>query len=80
MLIQIIILFFAIPVGLLIARLTKDEMKDGRIYFQILEVISLAGLILFWVKNLPYIAYTFGFVIIVSVISSQSAKRAKNKV
>ncbi len=79
MIIEIIILFLAVPVGILIARLTRDEMKDGRKYFQIIEFISIIGAIVFSFLRLPYISYTFGFILIVSIISSQRAKKTRKR-
>ena len=67
--IEISLLVLAVPVGFLIAKLTGDEMKHGRKYFKILSVASLFGIVLFSLLRIEYLAYTFGFMLIVSFIS-----------
>jgi hypothetical protein len=66
---ELLILALAIPIGLLITALTKDEMKIGRKYFKILTIVSALWAILFLIEGIAYLAYTFGFMLIVSFIS-----------
>ena len=69
MLIEIIILLLAIPTGFLIAALTKDELIQGRKWFKILILASILGVFGFWIYGFPYISWTCGFILIVSLIS-----------
>ena len=69
MLLEILVLFLAIPVGYLIAWLAKDELASGKKYFRILIIISILGIIGFWIYDFSYISWTFSFIFIVSLIS-----------
>ena len=74
MIMEIILLVFAIPTGLLIAWMAKDELKQGRKWFKLLVVSSLAVGLLSWIYNLAYIALTCAFIAIVSSISLLKGK------
>ena len=74
MFIEIVILVLAIPVGFLIAWLTKDELTSGRKWFRILIIASILGVIGFWIYGFPYVSWTFGFILIVSLISFVKSK------
>tara|TARA_Y100000310_G_C20627362_1_gene786688 strand:+ start:707 stop:928 length:222 start_codon:yes stop_codon:yes gene_type:complete len=69
MIYELIVLLLAIPVGLFIVRLTKDELKIGRKYFRALVIVSLIGIIGFWIYGRPVEAWSMGFVGIVSLVS-----------
>jgi len=48
----VLILLTAIPAGLLVAWLTKEELRDGRKWFKAIIVASLAGcLVALFFKN-----------------------------
>jgi uncharacterized protein YacL len=74
MLIELIILILGIPVGLLIAWMCKDELKQGFRWFRMLVILSLVLALFFWLYGLGYIALTCGFIAIVSLISVIKAK------
>jgi ABC-type Fe3+ transport system permease subunit len=74
MILTIIILLLAIPVGYLIAWLAKDELVVGKRWFRILIVVSILGIIGFWIYGFPTIAWTFGFLGVVSLVSFVKAK------
>ena len=68
-LLYFVILLLGIPVGYLIAWMSRDELVIGRNWFKALIGISLIlGWYFFLVGNFVY-AVTFGFIIIVSLIS-----------
>jgi len=69
MILQIIILVLAIPMGFLIAWMAKDELIVGRKYFRILVILGIIGLIGFWIYGFKEIALTCGFIGIVSLVS-----------
>ena len=64
---ELIILLFAIPSGLFIAWLAKDELIDGRKYLKGLFVLSFA-LIFFFLK-FEYVVVSLGFISISTWIS-----------
>ena len=68
-LLYVIILLLGIPVGYLIAWMSRDELIIGRNWFKALIGICLIlGGYFFLVGNFVY-ALTLGFIIIVSLIS-----------
>lgn len=69
MVLEIIGLVLAIPVGYLIAWLAKDELIAGRKWFVALIVLSIVVGIFFYFSGLRHISWTSGFVFIVSFIS-----------
>jgi len=69
MFLEIIILILAIPAGFLIAWLSRDELVSGRKYFRILMIISILGVIWFWLSGMNYISWTLAFVFVVSLVS-----------
>ncbi|MBI2631580.1 hypothetical protein HYW75_01095 [Candidatus Pacearchaeota archaeon] len=69
MILEIIILLLAIPIGLLLAWISKDELKDGRIWFKILIMLSLFGGIFFFLLRFSVIGLTLLFIFIVTIIS-----------
>jgi integral membrane sensor domain MASE1 len=67
-LISIIGLLFAIPLGFLLKSLTKEELEQGRKYFEFIWVISfLVGSVLIFLK--PHLGFSFLFMSIISFIS-----------
>lgn len=69
MILEILILLIAIPVGIWIANHTKEELKSGKKYFRILVIASLLGVIGFWLYGFPVVSWTMAFIFIVSLIS-----------
>jgi len=69
MIIELVLLIFAIPTGFLIAWLTKSELKDGKKGFRFLAIISIALGCFFWTYGFNYIALTCIFIAVVSLIS-----------
>ena len=73
-LLAIILLLFAIPVGVILRSLTKEEMKDGNKYFLVLWIscLILAGFFLLLDFEIIFrnsAVFTFLFIAIVSFIS-----------
>lgn len=77
MIIQIIILLIAIPVGLLIAYLARDELIQGRFYFKIISIASFIISISFYIKQSYIIANTSFFILIISAISLMQSHNKK---
>jgi hypothetical protein len=53
----------------LIAWLCEDELVQGRKWFMLLIALSLVGLILFYILEMPIITLTFTFILTVSLVS-----------
>ena len=66
---ELLILVLAVPVGFLLAWLGRDELIEGRVCFRILIITSILGGAWFFLIGQRSIGYTFGFVLIISVIS-----------
>ena len=78
MLLNLLLLFLAIPVGFLIAWLSHDELRAGRKWFFALMIFSLIGAVVFLIYGTNYASWTFGFVFIVTGISYAKSVRLKN--
>ena len=67
--ILVIILLLAIPTGYLIAYLARDELKQGKSWFRILIISSIIiGIGAYFFGN-NVIAFTCGFIFIISLVS-----------
>jgi len=77
LIIEIILLILAVPAGLLIAYLARDELIQGQKWFKILVIASLALAGLFWMMNLDYISLTLVFIAIASFVSLVKSKDKK---
>jgi hypothetical protein len=69
----IITLLSSIPAGFILARLTSDELKQGKRYFKAIVMLSLIlGLVAFGLK-VHYMALTFLYILIVTGICLKKA-------
>jgi len=69
MLLEIILLILAIPVGYLLAYLTKDELVQGRKWFRVIIAVSLILTFWFYLANQNAIALTSLFIVIATFVS-----------
>jgi len=69
MILEIILLLLAIPVGFLIAYLTPEELKEGQKYFKTIIITSVFVGGWFYLTGETYVAWSAGFMVIVSFIS-----------
>jgi NhaP-type Na+/H+ or K+/H+ antiporter len=72
----IIILILGFPIGYLLARLCRDELKEGRRYFRVLTIISSILGIIFLFLNLE-IGFSLVFISIVAYVSYFKSKDKK---
>jgi O-antigen/teichoic acid export membrane protein len=82
MIVEIILLVLAIPTGFLIAWMARDELIDGRKWFRVIVIASLALAALFWILGFVYISLTLIFIAIVgfvSLIKSRDKKWTKKR-
>lgn len=71
-LIGIGVLILGIPIGNMLAKATKEELKQGKRYFKYLITLSLIGAIVFLILGND--AILFGLLFI-SVVTSRSLKK-----
>lgn len=72
MLIGIGVLILGIPLGNLLARATKEELKNRRVLFKTLIILSLVGAIIFLILGND--ALLFGLLFI-AIVTSRSLKK-----
>ena len=70
--IGIILLALGIPIGNLLARVTKEELHSGKKYFKTLIILSLIGAIVFLILGND--ALLFGL-LFVAIVTSRSLKK-----
>ncbi len=61
-----LLLAFAFPIGNLLARVTKEELKSGKKYFKILIFLSLAGAVTSLIIRNDVLLFSFLFIAIVT--------------
>jgi hypothetical protein len=75
LLIAIGFLILGIPIGGLLARMTKEELKQGKNYFKYLIVVSLVGAIVFLILGNDALLFGMLFIAIVASRSLNGKKR-----
>ena len=68
------ILILGIPIGNLLAKYTKEELKSGRKWFNLLILIGLIGGIIGLIIGNDVLMFSFLFI---AVVSSRSLRRKK---
>ena len=72
LLIGLLILILGIPIGKLLAKLTKEELKSGQIWFKLLILIStILGIIGLIIQN-DTLMFTCFFI---AIVTSQSLRQ-----
>jgi hypothetical protein len=70
--IGVVLLALGIPIGNLLAKVTKEELKSGRKYFKILIILSLIGAIAFLILGNDVLLFALLFI---AIVTSRSLKR-----
>jgi hypothetical protein len=65
-LIGIGVLFLGVPIGNYLAKLTRDEYKDGKKYFISIILISALGAIIGLITRNDVLLFTFLFIMVVT--------------
>jgi hypothetical protein len=74
--IGIVVLFLGIPIGNFLAKWTKEELKDGQIWFKLIILVSLIiGFIGLMIGD-DILLFAFFFI---AVVTSRSLMRKKRK-
>ncbi len=72
LLIGIIVLILGIPIGNLLAKYTKEELKDGKPWFKLLIFIGLIGGLVGLIIRNDAIMFSFLFI---AVVTSKSLRK-----
>ena len=65
----ILVLILGIPVGNFLAKQTKEELKDGQIWFKLIIILSLIGVLISLLVGNDFLLFTFAFI---SIVTSRS--------
>ena len=77
LLIGIGVLSLGIPIGNLLAKATKEELKSGREYFKVLIILSLIGAVIFFGFLNDALLFSFLFI---AIVTSRSLKNNFSKI
>ncbi len=69
MITELIVLLLAIPVGLLVAYMGRDELVDGRMWFTALFVVGFLAGVWFFLTGKNVEGYSSFFILIISIVS-----------
>jgi len=78
-LVGIIFLVLGIPIGNLLSRWTKEELKSGQKWFKIIIIASLIGGIAGLISGSDVLMFSFFFIAIVTSRSLEERKRGRMK-
>ncbi len=70
----VLILLCGIPIGMFLAKITKEELKDGQKYFKIIIWIGMLGGFVGLVILNDFIMFGLFFI---AIVTSQSLKNSK---
>ena len=74
LLIGILILLIGIPVGNIIAKYTKEELRAGQRWFKLIVLLSLAGVLIGLISGNDVLLFSFAFIALVTSRSLKSKK------
>ena len=77
LLIGIVVLVLGIPIGNYLAKLTKEELKEGSMWFKIIIVFSVIGAILGLIFKNDVLLFSLLFIAIVTSRSLTTPKKVK---
>ena len=71
-------LILGIPIGNYLARITKEELLKGQIWFKRIIILSLIGVVGSLIMNNDILLFSFAFIAIVTSRSIQEKKKKKH--
>ena len=74
--IGVIVLILGIPLGIYLAKYTKDEAGAGQGWFKLIVTISLVGVLVGLISRNDILLFSFAFI---AVVTSKSLKSKKPK-
>jgi Na+/melibiose symporter-like transporter len=78
LLVGIVILLIGIPIGNILAKNTREELKDGKKWFYLIILISVIGAIINLIFLNDVLLFTFLFIAIVTSRSLRTKKKKLN--
>ena len=72
LLIGIFVIILGVPIGNILAKHTRDEIKDGQPWFKMVTIFSLIGVILSLIFRSDVLLFTFAFI---AIVTSRSLRR-----
>ncbi|MEK6913203.1 MAG: hypothetical protein AABW47_00850 [Nanoarchaeota archaeon] len=66
LIIGFVLLVLGIPIGNVLAKMTKEELKSGKKWFKLLIMLSLIGALVFLILGNDALLFTFLFIAIVT--------------
>jgi uncharacterized membrane protein YfcA len=79
LLVGIVVLLIGIPIGNILAKNTREELKDGKKWFYLITLISVIGAIINLIFLNDVLLFTFLFIAIVTSRSLKIKKKNKAK-
>jgi len=76
--IGIFVLLLGFPIGNLLAKQTKEELKPGQFWFKLIILASFLGVILSLIFRNDVLLFTFSFIAIVTSRSLSKPRIKKN--
>lgn len=76
LLVGIIILAFGIPIGNLLAKMTKEELTSGQKWFKLIIILALIGGVICLVIGNDFLMFSFFFI---AIVTSRSLKNKMKK-
>lgn len=76
-LIGIVVLFCSVFIGNLLAKVTKEELKSGQIWFRRIIILSLIGAIISLIIKNDILLFTFLFI---TMVTSKSVTNKNRKI
>jgi uncharacterized membrane protein YfcA len=73
------VLVLGIPIGVILAKFTKEELKEGKFWFKLIIISSLIGAILGLIFRNDVLLFSLLFIAVVTSMSLKNKKREKIK-
>lgn len=72
LLIGVVVLVLGFPLGMYLAKVTRDESKEGRKWFKLIIILSLIGVVVSLVLGNDVLLFSFSFI---AIVTSRSLKK-----
>ena len=72
LIIGFVLLVLGIPIGNVLAKMTKEELKSGKKWFKLLIMLSLIGALVFLILCNDALLFTF---LVIAIVTSRSLNK-----
>ncbi|MEK6917587.1 MAG: hypothetical protein AABW51_01430 [Nanoarchaeota archaeon] len=72
----IVLLVLGVPIGNFLAKMTKEELRDGQLWFKLIIFFSSIGAVISLILRNDFLLFSFLFI---AVVASRSLISKKNK-